>query len=98
MSKKKLNYRKITLYEPLLGKEEKTYVKDCLNTNWISSKGKYVKMFEDKFKKFIKVKHAVSVCNGTAALHVALLALGIGLAPIYNTSGPPCFLISTTFT
>ena len=75
MSKKKLNYRKIPLYEPLLGKEEKTYVKDCLNTNWISSKGKYVKMFENKFKNFIKIKHAVSVCNGTAALHVAVLAL-----------------------
>ena len=78
MSTKKLNHRKIPLYEPFLGNEEKTYVRDCLTANWISSRGKYVKMFEDKFKNFIKIKHAVSVCNGTAALHVALLALGIG--------------------
>ena len=35
-------------------------------------------MFEDKFKNYINVKYAVAVCNGTAALHVALLALGIG--------------------
>ena len=68
----------IPLYNPFLGKVEKSYVINCLNTNWISSKGKYVKLFEDKFKKFIKVKHAISICNGTAALHVALLALGIG--------------------
>ena len=77
--KKKINNKlRIPLYEPFIGKLEKTYVNDCLNTNWISSRGKYVKLFEDRFKNFIKIKYAVSVVNGTAALHVALLALGIG--------------------
>tara|TARA_B100001029_G_C15012311_1_gene425023 strand:- start:52 stop:1173 length:1122 start_codon:yes stop_codon:yes gene_type:complete len=78
MPKNKLRHKNINLYEPFIGSIEKKYVNDCLNSNWISSKGKYVKLFEDRFKKYIKIKHAVSVCNGTAALHVALLALGIG--------------------
>lgn len=70
-------YFKIPLYEPLIGSLEKKYVNECLNTNWISSKGKFVSLFENKFKKFIKTPYAVSVCNGTAALHLALLALKI---------------------
>ena len=73
--KKKL--KDVPLYEPLLGNLEKKYVNNCLDTNWISSKGKYVKLFENEFKNFIKTKYAISICNGTAALHVALLALGI---------------------
>jgi perosamine synthetase len=77
MKIKKLNQTNVPLYEPILGNLEKKYVKNCLDTNWISSKGKYVKLFENKFKNFIKTKYAVSICNGTAALHVALLALGI---------------------
>ena len=75
---KKNNKSRFSLYEPFVGKLEKAYVNDCLNSNWISSRGKYGKLFEDKFKNFIKIKYAVAVCNGTAALHVALLALGIG--------------------
>ena len=75
---KKNSKSRIPLYEPFISKLEKTYVNDCLNTNWISSRGKYVKLFEDKFKNYINIKYAVAVNNGTAALHVALLALGIG--------------------
>ena len=67
----------VFLYEPLIGKQEKKLVNDCLNTNWISSRGKYVKLFEDKFKNYINAKYAISVCNGTVALHLALVALGI---------------------
>ena len=67
----------IPLYEPSLGKDEKKYVNDCLNTNWISSKGKYISIFENEFKKFIGSNYAVSVCNGTAALHLALLVLNL---------------------
>ena len=78
MTMKKSNKSRFSLYEPFIGKLEKAYVNDCLNSNWISSRGKYGKLFEDKFKSFIKIKYAVAVCNGTAALHVALLALGIG--------------------
>jgi perosamine synthetase len=78
MSKNQLRHKNIYLYEPLIGSIEKKYVNDCLNSNWISSKGKYIKLFEDRFKKHIKIKHAISTCNGTTALHVALLSLGIG--------------------
>jgi perosamine synthetase len=66
------------VYKPSLGKKEKENVLECLDSTWISSKGKFITQFEDSFSKFIGVKHSVAVCNGTVAIHVALLALGIG--------------------
>lgn len=69
---------KIPVYQPSLMGNEKKYVNDCLDTNWISSKGKYVSLFEEAFAKYINVKYATGVCNGTVALHLALVALGIG--------------------
>lgn len=57
---------------------EKKYVNDCLDSSWISSKGAYVEKFESEFQKFHQVKHASTVSNGTVALHLSLLALGIG--------------------
>ena len=69
-----MNY-KTYLYEPLLGNDEKKFVQDCLKSNWISSKGKYISKFEKQFSKFINIKYSLSVSNGTAALHLALLAL-----------------------
>jgi perosamine synthetase len=69
--------KNIPVSEPtLLGNEEK-YVLDCLRTNWISSVGQYTQYFEESFASFCSVKHAIAVVNGTAALHVALLALGV---------------------
>ena len=68
---------KTYLYEPITGRDEKKFVNDCLNSNWISSKGKYIKKFEKKFSNFIKIKYSITVSNGTAALHLALLALDI---------------------
>jgi perosamine synthetase len=69
---------KIPIYQPTLIGNEKKYVLDCLDTNWISSKGEYINKFEESFAKYLNVKHAVGVCNGTVALHLAMLALGIG--------------------
>lgn len=69
---------KYPVYQPLLGNKEKEYVMDCLDSTWISSKGKYVTAFEDKFAEYIGVNHATTVSNGTVAIHLALLALGIG--------------------
>ena len=69
---------KIPLYEPDLTGNEKKYVLDCVESGWISSLGEYVKKFEDAVAEFTGAKYAVSICNGTAALHTALLALGIG--------------------
>jgi len=76
--KSNINNRFIPIYQPLLGGNEKKYVTDCLDENWISSKGKYIGEFESKFAEYINVNHATTVSNGTVALHLALLALGIG--------------------
>ena len=73
-----MNKFTIPVYRPALHGNEKKYVDECLDSTWISSKGKYVQKFEDNFAKYTGVKYAVSVCNGTVALHTALLALDIG--------------------
>lgn len=69
---------KIPIYQPSLIGNEKKYVNDCLDSNWISSKGKYVQLFEKEFANYVNINYATAVCNGTVALHLALLALGIG--------------------
>lgn len=69
---------KIPVYQPSLTGNEKKYVNDCLDTSWISSKGKYNDLFAQKFSEYIGSKYATTVANGTLALHLALLALGIG--------------------
>lgn len=69
---------RIPVYQPWLCGNEERYVLDCLRSGWISSKGYYIAAFEERFAEFIGVRHAISVCNGTVALHVALAALGIG--------------------
>ena len=61
----------------LIGNERK-YVNECLDSTWISSKGRFVNEFELEFAKYINVNHATTVSNGTVAIHLALLALGIG--------------------
>lgn len=69
---------KIPIYQPSLDGNEKAYVNQCLDSTWISSKGRFIEDFERSFADYTQVKHAASVCNGTVALHVALVALGIG--------------------
>ena len=70
--------RFIPVGAPALVGNEKAYVLDCLESTWISSSGQYVQRFETAFAEFCNVKHAISCCNGTVALHLALLALGVG--------------------
>lgn len=67
----------IGLHEPMFFGNEWLYVKDCLDTNYVSSVGKYVDKFEEKLKSFTGAKYAVAVSSGTAALHVALLIAGV---------------------
>lgn len=62
---------------PMLVGNEKAYVLDCLDSTWISSTGKYVERFESSFADFCGARHAISCCNGTVALHLALVALGL---------------------
>lgn len=68
----------IPLCVPQIEGNEWKYIKDCLDTNWVSSVGSYVNLFEENFAKYVKSKKAVVTMNGTAALHLALLTLGIG--------------------
>ena len=68
----------IPVYRPSLTGNEKKYVNDCLDSTWISSKGKYINEFENAFADFVGIQHAASVCNGTVAIHLALIALGVG--------------------
>lgn len=70
--------RLIPVAEPALVGNEKAYVLDCLDSTWISSSGKYIQKFETAFAEFCGVKHAMTCCNGTVALHLALLALDVG--------------------
>jgi len=68
----------IPLCVPEIRGNEWKYVKDCIDTNWVSSVGSYVNLFEDKFSEYVGCKSAVVTMNGTTALHLALLTLGVG--------------------
>lgn len=67
----------IPLCEPTLAGNEWTYIKDCLDTNWVSSVGAYVDRFESMVAEAAGARHAVAVVNGTAALHLALQVAGV---------------------
>ena len=68
----------IPVYKPDLSGNELKYVSDCITSGWISSLGDYVSRFESDFSSICNVEHAISVSNGTVALHLALIILGIG--------------------
>ncbi len=68
----------IPVCEPVLDGREMDYVIDCIKTNWISSAGKYIDQFEEKFGEYCGVPHAVACSNCTTGLHMAMVALGIG--------------------
>lgn len=69
---------RIPVSEPSLTPRAKEYVLDCLDSGWISSQGPYVERLEREFAAVAGVAQSVAVSNGTAALHLALLAAGIG--------------------
>ena len=69
---------RIPVYQPDLSGNEQRYVAECLSSTWISSKGKFIEEFEQKFAAYTQVAYSAGVCNGTVALHLALLALGLG--------------------
>ena len=69
---------RIPLAAPDLSGNELEYVSDAIRSSWISSTGPYVERFEEEFARLCGTRTALSVCNGTAALHIALLALGAG--------------------
>ena len=69
---------RIPVLEPLLGGNELEYVTECITTNWVSSQGKFVQQFEKEIKDYTGSDYALAVSNGTVALHLALVSLGIG--------------------
>ena len=77
--KKKLRSKNkfIPVNVPRIFKDEKSNVKDCLDTGWISSEGSYVKKFESKFGKYNKRRYAIAVSSGTAALEIAIKSLNL---------------------
>jgi len=64
--------------QPFIADKELSYVMECVLTGWISSAGKFVSRFEETFAEFCGARHGISTSSGTAALHLALLASGVG--------------------
>lgn len=67
----------VALSEPRFRGRESEFVQKCIETNWVSSEGAYVKQFEKSLADFTGIPHAVAVVNGTAALHMALILAGV---------------------
>lgn len=67
----------VSLHEPKFAGNEWTYVKECLDTGWVSSVGKFVDRFEDMLAGYTGARRAIAVVNGTAALHICLKLAGV---------------------
>jgi aminotransferase in exopolysaccharide biosynthesis len=70
--------KRIALHEPWLTGNAERYLLECLASNYVSSVGPFVTRFEEEFAAFVGARYAVATCNGTAAIHTALLVLGVG--------------------
>ena len=75
--RKVVGKQKHHLHEPFFSGNEIKYLKKTITTNLVSSVGPFVKKFEDQITKFTKSKYTISVVNGTAALHLSLVACGV---------------------
>lgn len=67
----------IPLSVPTLNGPVLEYLRECVETNWVSSAGAFVDRFEESIASYVGAKHAVACNSGTAALHLALLAAGV---------------------
>ncbi len=65
------------LHEPVFEGNEKKYLAECIDSGFVSSVGPFVTAFEESVRAFVGAKHAVAVVNGTAALHLSLIAVGV---------------------
>lgn len=88
-----LSSKIIPVCEPTLSGNEIKYVLDCLESNWISSAGKYIPAFEEKFAAECDCKYGIACANGTVALHLALA--GLGLEPGDEVILPTFTMIAT---
>ena len=67
----------VALHEPLFSGREWDYLRECLDSGWVSSVGRFVDRFERDLASYTGARHAIAVVNGTAALHAALLLAGV---------------------
>lgn len=67
----------IPIYSPAISITAHKYVKKCLDTNWISSQGNFIKKFENEISRYHKMKYCVVTSNCTSALHLSILSLGL---------------------
>jgi perosamine synthetase len=67
----------IPVNEPLIGDREVEYVTECLKTGWISSAGRFIELFEQRWASYCSRQYGVAVSNGTTALHAAVAALNL---------------------
>ena len=68
----------IPLHEPRFIGNEKKYLNECIDSTFVSSVGAYVDRFEKEFALHVGSKYAIATVNGTAALHVSLVSMGVG--------------------
>lgn len=68
----------IPIAEPMIGDRELELITDCVKSTWISSLGGYITQFEDEFAHYCGMQYGVATSNGTTALHLALVVLGLG--------------------
>ena len=68
---------RISLHSPIFDGKEIQFANNCIKSSWLSSSGKFVKLFEDKVKSFTKSKFAIACVNGTAALQISLRLAGV---------------------
>ena len=67
----------IPVNEPHIGEKEIAYVTDCLRTGWISSAGRFIDEFEQKWAKYCGMRYGIAMSNGTAALQAAIGCIGL---------------------
>lgn len=72
------NQEFIPIYTPFVAKNQRKYILECIDTNWISSRGRFVDLFEERLQDRLKVKNVLSVFNGSVSLMLILKGLGIG--------------------
>ena len=68
---------RVPLSVPSFNGNEWQYVKECIDTEWVSSAGKYVDLFEQKIAQYTWSKYAIACVNGSSALHVSLMLAGV---------------------
>jgi perosamine synthetase len=67
----------IPVNEPVLGEREMEYVAECVRTGWVSSAGRFIEEFEQKWAEYCGRRYGIAVSNGTVALQAAVAALGL---------------------